>query len=198
MNYIIEKLNASHNDIISDFQCVETSDDLSKVKSDDKRRIKRHSKEMEDFLKKEALEEQDKFLNTTHLFIDPNNNKLIGYISLCADSVRLAFDEKEELEFSYCTIPAIKIARLAVANDYKHKGIGKLIIEFGVSVATEMLDTVGVAFITLDCYKHRVSFYEGIGFIKNQLQDEKRDFDNPISMRLLINDYLENYDNNSD
>ena len=42
----------------------------------------------------------------------------------------------------------------------------------------------GIAFITLDCYEHRVSFYEAMGFVKNVIQPIILPYDTPISMRL--------------
>ena len=194
MDFKIEQLSNDHANMVSDFSCVESKEELAKFNSATRRRIIRHSREMDCFLKNEALEEQEKGLNTTHLFIDKNKNKLIGYLSLCADSVRLDFTEKDELGFSYLTIPAIKIARLAVSNKYKHQGFGKLLIDYSANISAELLGKIGTAFITLDCYEHRVSYYEKYGFVKNTIQPIELEYDSPISMRVLIYDYLEQCD----
>lgn len=192
MEYFIELLNERHLDVIDAFSCIESDSDLAiyKINSKMKRRIKKHSKEMDDFLHNEALQEQTKGLNATHLFINKENNDLIGYISLCNDSIKLEIDEKNILGFNYSTIPAMKIARLAVSNKYQHKGFGKILIDFSVYAAKSLTNVTGIAFITLDCYKHRQSYYEALGFVKNlsQAYDENKDF--PISMRLSLNDYL--------
>lgn len=198
MKYVIEKLSVVHTDLINSFTCVETAEELNGFKSKIRKRIKAHSLDMENFIKEEALEEQERLLNTTHLFIDEDDNKLIGYISLCADSVHLDLLERADLGFSYMTIPAVKIARLAVSNDYKHQGFGGALIEFGVSIASEMQEDIGAAFITLDCYEHRISYYEKFGFVKNVIQTIQLPYDSPISMRLLIREYLEKYDITND
>ena len=85
---------------------------------------------MEDFLKKEALEEQEKGLNTTHLFIDRETEKIAAYVSLCNDSIGLELEERDSMNMSYTTVPAVKIARLAVSVDYQELGIGKSFIQF--------------------------------------------------------------------
>lgn len=53
------------------------------------------------------------------------------------------------------------------------------------------LKVSGLTFITLDCYEHRISFCESLGFVKNQIQLVKLQYDSPISMRLGIDTYLE-------
>lgn len=49
----------------------------------------------------------------------------------------------------------------------------------------------GLAFLTLDCYEHRVSFYESVGFVKNLVQPISLPYDTPISMRIGLEEYLE-------
>ena len=46
-------------------------------------------------------------------------------------------------------------------------------------------------FLTLDCYAHRVSFYEAIGFVQNLIQPVVLPYDSPISMRMGLDLYLE-------
>ncbi len=75
--------------MVDAFCCTESFDELRNYNSKERRRIVKHSKEMEDFLKLEALDEQEKGLNTTHLFIDESNDKIVAYLSLCNDSIRL-------------------------------------------------------------------------------------------------------------
>jgi ribosomal protein S18 acetylase RimI-like enzyme len=85
----------------------------------------------------------------------------------------------------------MKIARLAVDNGYKRMGFGKMLIQFSSYIAQKIQSQSGLVFITLDCYAHRLSFYESIGFEKNAIQPVQRDYDSPISMRILLDKYLE-------
>ena len=101
MDLSIEKLSEKNLYLLDSFCCVETDEQLLNFSSKVKRRIRIHSKEMEEFLKNEAYSEQIKGLNTTHLFIDNETNEIIAYVSLCTDSLLLDFDEKNELGLTY-------------------------------------------------------------------------------------------------
>lgn len=92
--------------------------------------------------------------------------------------------------YAYATIPALKIARLAVSSDYQHRGIGKLLVQFSAYMGMQIQKISGIAFLTLDCYEHRVSFYESMGFVKNMIQPIVLSYDTPISMRLGLKEYI--------
>ena len=191
MDLIIRKLSEEHLPVVGAFSCVETSEMLNRWNAKIRRRIIKHSKEMEVFLKEEAFEEQEKGLNTTHLFIDNETGKIAAYVSLCNDSIGLELEERDDLGLSYATVPAIKIARLAVAVDYQGMGIGKSLIQFSAYMGRRIKEMSGLAFLTLDCYEHRVSFYESVGFVKNLVQPIRLPYDTPISMRIVLEEYLE-------
>lgn len=193
MTLNLEVLSEEHLSIINNFSCVESKDVLKELgyKSDKCRRIINHSKDMDNFLKEEALSEQEKYLNVTYLLIDSDNQKIVGYVSLCNDCIRLDVEEKEESNFPYLSIPALKIARLAVDNNYKRKGMGDLLIQFSFAVANKIRPHSGLVFVTLDCYEHRVSYYEGKGFVKNIYQPTVLPYNSPISMRMSVQDYLD-------
>ncbi len=174
--------------LIDAFSCVETDEFLEGFKSADRRRIKKHSKDMEDYLKIEAMDEQNMGLSKTYLLV--SDGELIAYFSLCNDAVRLEFEERNELGFPYSTIPAMKIARLAVSTKHQRSGIGKAILQLSVLKALDVREHSGVALITLDCYEHRRSYYKRFGFIENLIQPVQLPYDSPISMRLVIDDYL--------
>lgn len=190
MNLQIQKLSEEHLPMVNAFSCLEDSETLKQYTSKERRRILKHSKEMDSFLKTESYEEQEKGLNTTHLFLDTESNKIAAYISLCNDSIQLNFTERDYMGYSYTTIPALKIARLAVATDYQHRGIGNLLIQFSAYIGMQIQKLSGIALLTLDCYEHRVSFYESIGFVKNMMQPILLPYDTPISMRLDLRKYL--------
>ena len=190
MKLTIKRMESEHLPLVDAFSCVETDEMLSHYNSKQRRRIYRHSKEMEDFIKNEAWLEQTKGLNTTYLLINTNENDIAGYVSLCNDSIRLDLEERDELNLTYTTIPAMKIARLAVSNKYQRLGIGKSLITFSVGIGQKIRNYSGLAFLTLDYYEHRVSFYESVGFIKNIIQPIQLPYDSPISMRLVLDDYL--------
>lgn len=195
MNLDIEILSNQHESIINNFSCVESRDYLRNLgcNSAQCKRIIKHSEDMDCFLKEEALIEQEKFLNVTYLFINSDNKEIAGYVSLCNDCIRLNAEEKEESDLPYLSVPALKIARLAVDNKYKKRGIGNTLIQFSFSIANKIRPHSGLVFMTLDCYEHRVSYYESKGFVKNIYQPIQLPYDSPISMRMSVQDYLDNY-----
>ena len=97
----------------------------------------------------------------------------------------------------YSTIPAIKIARLAVATNNQGEGLGHEAIQFAVYISQIVKTYSGVVFLTLDCYEHRLGFYEKIGFKRILLQPIIRDYDSPISMRLWIDNFINKPENNN-
>ena len=101
-NYIFETLTDAHD--LSDFEC--ESDDLN------------------DFLKNDALKQQNEKLNLTKLIIC--EGEIIGFVSLLTDSMKLRLlqdeVEKEKIEGELKvsennTIPAIEPLRLVEAGD---------------------------------------------------------------------------------
>ena len=69
IDYEIQRLSEENRHLIEGFSCVESDEVLAGLPSKDRRRVKKHSKEMDDFLFCEAFEDQEKGLNTTYLFI---------------------------------------------------------------------------------------------------------------------------------
>ena len=57
-----------HLPLVDAFSCMETEDELAVFSSKQRRRIKKHSQEIDNFLKTEALAEQEQGLNTTFLY----------------------------------------------------------------------------------------------------------------------------------
>ncbi|HBA47498.1 MAG TPA: N-acetyltransferase [Lachnospiraceae bacterium] len=191
MDLMIRKLEERHLPMVDAFSCTETPKMLDSYNAKVRRRIRKHSKEMENFLKEEAFEEQEKGLNTTHLFIDREIGKIAAYISLCNDSIGLELKERDDMGLTYTTVPALKIARLAVANEYQGNGMGKSLIQFAAYMGRKIKELSGLVFLTLDCYEHRVSFYESVGFVRNVVQPVVLPYDTPISMRIGLEEYLE-------
>lgn len=189
IKYDIQRLSDVNKYLIDNFSCVETDEMLAPFKSKDRRRIRKHSLDMERFLREEAYAEQEKGLSETYLFIE--NDELLAYLSLCNDAIRLEFEERDNMELPYTTIPAVKVARLAVSTEFQGKGLGKEALQFAIFISQVIRDYSGVVFLTLDCYEHRVGYYEKYGFERNLYQPIELDYDSPVSMRLWIDSYLE-------
>jgi len=187
-----EKYN---NNNLNDFDCLNLDEEFPDFNSKQRKKFKVHSQNINDFLVKEAFQEQNESLNTTHLLFykDDNSEYLTGFMSLCADNIRLEICEEEEEGLIYANIPSLKIARLGIDKNFQDKKLGKFMIDNAINIALNMRNFIGVKFITVDCYKHRVSYYKSLGFVVNKIQKPNRQPDNPLSLRLNIDKYIEKY-----
>ena len=146
--------------------------------------------EYNDYLLKDALRAKKDHIALTWLLIDCANEKVAAYMSLIMDAIKLSFTEKElhSLSYPFRTIPAMKIAKLAVNSDYskKYKGIGTFMIDTAERFALACNeDYCAARFLTVDAdIEHDegvLAFYRKNGFIPNsELLNKNR---KTISMR---------------
>lgn len=144
-NYRFEILNNQHD--LSKFNC--------------------EIEDLNNFLKQDALNQQNMNLNLTHLVIC--DDEIIGYVSLLTDTIKLKTignqnikDEiKEELNVGENNeIPAIKIGRLAIDKKYSKKGLGTHILGNILLNIIELSKTkVGLRFVTVEAYVSALNFY---------------------------------------
>lgn len=115
-------------------------------------------------------------ISKTRLLVDKETNKLIAYMSLNSDTIRLEDEEKEENNLNkvpFKTIPALKIGKLATNKDDAGKGYGTFLIEIAYLIA-EKLNEIGVAcrFVTVDAdiqYNETTDeYYKHLGFVVNE------------------------------
>ena len=146
--------------------------------------------EYNDYLLKDALRFKNDHIAFTWLLVDCKNEKIAAYISLIMDAIKLSFTEKElhNLNYPFKTIPAMKIAKLAVDINFsqKYKGIGTFMIETAERFALACNENYCAArFLTVDAdIEHDegvLAFYNKNGFIPNsELYNKNR---KTISMR---------------
>jgi GNAT superfamily N-acetyltransferase len=117
-------------------------------------------KDLNEFLKEDALEEQQKLLSKTHLCF--YKNRVAGYITLSADSVKVRLPPKEnggkrELNLdqsqliedcNYPAYPCILIGRLASDKRLHEAGVGKHLLSFAVGFALD--GPLGCRYLSFD------------------------------------------------
>ena len=149
----IQQIEESHTPILSSF--------------------KSYEKELVDFLIEDALDNQNKKISTTYLWFYKPKKELVGYVTVLADAINLQGELKEyfrQAGIFYKSLPALKIGRLCVSDDYLGKGIGTLMIEFVIVLAEKIGRDVGLRFITTDAKrnpdprKDSIHFYKKLGF----------------------------------
>lgn len=135
--------------------------------------------DLNDFIKNEALKEQNKKLNITYLITI--NNEIIGYFSLLTDKIEIKYIKNEEikknilsdLKNQYKTIPSVKIGRLAIDKKYAKQGIGTLILKNIIYSLDEISKKeIGFRLITVEGYVEAYHFYTTNNFVP--LQNEEK------------------------
>jgi len=146
--------------------------------------------EYNDYLVNDALRSMNDHIALTWLLTERATGRIAAYMSLVMDAIKLSFTEKElhSLNYPFRTIPAMKIAKLAVEQSFsgKYKGIGSFMIDSAERIAWACnTDYCACRFLTVDAdlehNEHVIVFYEKNGFIRNsELYNKNR---KTISMR---------------
>jgi hypothetical protein len=166
--FILERLSPS--DILAPFDC--------------------SIREYNDYLIQEAQKAQNEFIAVTWLLHERENGSIVAYMSLINDAIKLTATEKElhHLDYPFRTIPATKIAKLAVSSLYcrQYKGIGTYMLYLAAGIAEDTnLKHSACRFVTVDAdIEHDpnvTAFYTKNGFIPNTEMTSKHS--KTISMR---------------
>jgi GNAT superfamily N-acetyltransferase len=145
--------------------------------------------ELNDFLKNDALQEQNEFLSKTHLCF--YRDRIAGFISMSADSVQVKRDKLDPSQIiddcEYPAYPCILIARLAVDKRLHGYGIGSYLVSLAIGYALE--SPLGCRYLAVDPKDDAIEFYERIGF-KFWTRSRRRMFLNlkELSEQMQMND----------
>jgi len=146
--------------------------------------------EYNEYLFHEAVRSQNDQMALTWLLRERVSGAIAAYMSLIADAIKLSTSEKElhNLDYPFKTVPAMKIAKLAVSAHFQEKyhGIGSLMVEMAIEIAKACNEQYfACRFLTVDAdIEHNESvmkFYRKNGFIPNEETNNKRR--KTISMR---------------
>ncbi len=130
-------------------------------------------KELVDFLNDDALDNQKKKISRTHLWVHKSTKKLVGYITLLTDKISLHTELKKEFAqkgINYKSLPALKIGRICIHDDFARKGIGTHMIDWTIHLIQRINEFAGCRFITLDAKRYDdkgkdpIHFYRKNGF----------------------------------
>lgn len=133
------------------------------------------------FLMEDAKNYSEDLMAVTYLIEDVEKEKTVAYFSLLNDKItydpelssvwnrlnRRVSNAKRKRDY-----PAVKIGRLAIAEEYSGQGLGKDIIRLIKHIFTHSNRT-GCRFITVDAYKEATPFYEKCGFLFFSQKDNR-------------------------
>ena len=102
--------------------------------------------------------------------IDPQkeSHKVLAYITLTCSEVDLkGCYALEDCAYAnqYDSLPAVKIARLAVDSRYHGHGLGAVLVSLATAIAIdEIAPVIGCRFVVTDAKRGAVGFYHKQGF----------------------------------
>jgi ribosomal protein S18 acetylase RimI-like enzyme len=146
--------------------------------------------EYNDYLLEDALRSQNDHIALTWFLRERTAGTIVAYMSLIADAIKLSVSEKEihALNYPFKTIPAMKMAKLAVSQSAQkdYKGLGTYMIANALALARICnRQLFACRFLTVDAdVEHNesvIEFYRKNGFIPNSEMNNKRS--KTISMR---------------
>jgi predicted N-acetyltransferase YhbS len=120
------------------------------------------------FIRRDAFKSAKANLTQTYVLKRGGDKCVIAYASIMCAEVALeqsyAIADKVGAD-RYDFQPAIRIARLAVDEEYRGIGLGRLLVRFIISVVQESIQPItGCRFVVLDAKPGSVAFYESLGF----------------------------------
>jgi GNAT superfamily N-acetyltransferase len=133
--------------------------------------IKTTDADLREFLFEDALRSQEHSISKTFLIFA--KAKVVGYITILNDATRLDADLKEKFKekgYNYKSIPALKIGRLCVDDDYVKRGVGTTAMKFAARRAVFLNLQSACRFINVDATRHAererdtLHFYKRFGF----------------------------------
>lgn len=112
--------------------------------------------DMDDFLKNDALDQQNEKLSVTYLA--KYKNEIVGFFSLLSDKIELK-DIEDEYDLPYSVCPAMKIGRFAINKKYNSSGLGTALLDNVCYQIKKISRIHGIRFITVDAYCNVRKFY---------------------------------------
>ncbi len=129
-------LNKNHN--LSSFSCL--------------------SPELNDFLKNDALHDQNNMISRTSLCFW--NDELVGFFTLIADTIEAKAVTDGLEHYEYLKYPGVKIARLAVDSRLERRGIGTYLLLAAIGKTLSVCESIGCRYILVDSKKISIGFYQ--------------------------------------
>lgn len=119
------------------------------------------------YLHEQAGQHQRAGIATTHVVIDTADpSHILGYCSLAAAQVNLAdLQVADRKRLPNYPVPAVRVARLAVALTAQGKGYGRLLLGHAVNSSLQLRQQLGARVLVVDALDaSAAAFYRAYGF----------------------------------
>lgn len=111
------------------------------------------------YLRYTAISDLHSGKTTTHLFIDEDAQRVMGYVALRASAII------SNSEDHIIGTPALEVFVLAVDKEYERRGVGSALIDYVLTLANELHENVaGLQYIILAADKKAINFYIKVHF----------------------------------
>jgi GNAT superfamily N-acetyltransferase len=163
---------------LEDIEIVQISDSHKPLLQE----FRSYEQELVRYLIENALQDQVMKMSITYLWFLKPTKELIGYISVLADAINLEGTLKKFFRnkgVTYTSMPALKIGRLCVADSYRGRGIGRLMIQSVICLSENIGKEIGLRYITVDAKrnadptKDSLHFYSKMQFTIFKLRDTR-------------------------
>lgn len=133
---------------------------------------------LNEFLSRQAGQQQRRGFGKTYVAVAEDGTSVIGFITVSAGQVATSA-LPSQLKLPRYPAPMLRIGRLAVDLRYQGKGIGQDLMAFGLRLAIEFSQRVGLYAVVVDAKHDKAkAFYLRMGFIAC--------LDNPLCLYLPI------------
>jgi len=103
-------------------------------------------------------------IGTTYVAVD-DGRAIVGYVTVAACSIEVAgLPRKVAKRLPTYPIPALRLARMAVAKGLQRSGVGALLMKAVFVIARDQARRSGCAFVVVDAKPGAESYYERWGF----------------------------------
>lgn len=132
----------------------------------DLNRFKCSKQQYENYIKKEAFDDQDEEIGQTWLFVY-KKKEVIGYVTIAMADLNKN-DHKKLESFPHSNVPGLLIGQIATHKDFEGLGVGKTMIDWVVTEAKNYQNNIGCRVVVLSPENDVISWYKKIGFVHIQ------------------------------
>lgn len=152
---------------------------------DDRQGFCSGNREYDAFLQQYAAQNQFRYhIGVTYVCVE--DGPVLGYATVVAGSIEvddLPVGLRDRLP--RYPLPILRLARLAVDQRAQHQGIGPALVRFVCQLALDMQHSVGCVGLLVDSLAERVSFYEGLGFMRMEVVSGRSET-RPLPIPMLL------------
>lgn len=133
------------------------------TKRDDRSNFTCGDDELDRFFRRQAGQHQFKrWASVTYVATD--DELVAGFMTVCPGTLSRGDLGPAFKNYPPFPLPVLLLARLGVATAMQGKGVGKRMLRHALSLAVELMDSVGCVGVVVDAKADSLTFYEAYGF----------------------------------